>query len=255
MFRKLSVLKKVVILVTMLMFSGVVISTSFAQNEYPCGNAFQCFEEAVKRMNQAKKELKSAENRISSLSNDISALKELINKQQTEIGKINKESETDKMNLTNELKKITPVGTIVSSMLTPEQFTWATGDNTEPDLKKRKWVLADGRDVTNSDYARITGKNNIPDLRGMFIRGKNNVRNDGKENPGGELDLGVYQSDELKKHSHSTVQMIHNDNIDGIDSAVTHSYEHHNETRETGIIGEAETRPRNVTVNFYIKIN
>src|SRR5258706_15063259 len=39
------------------------------------------------------------------------------------------------------------------------------------DLKKRKWILADGRDVTGTEYARKTGARPIPDLRGMFLRG------------------------------------------------------------------------------------
>ena len=33
-----------------------------------------------------------------------------------------------------------------------------------------KWCLADGRDVTGSAYAALTGQNNVPDLRGAFLR-------------------------------------------------------------------------------------
>ncbi|MCG9580886.1 hypothetical protein L1D13_24130 [Vibrio tubiashii] len=43
---------------------------------------------------------------------------------------------------------------------------------------------------------------------------------------------------ELPKHSHSTVQMIGDNNIDGVDSTTTRSGDHHNEIRNTGDVGE-----------------
>jgi hypothetical protein len=86
----------------------------------------------------------------------------------------------------------------------------------------------------------------------VFVRGKNNGRPSGG-NPE-ERDLGEYQQDEVKQHSHSTVQMIGNNDADGVDSTATHSGEHHNESRETGSYGGNETRPRSVTVNFFIKV-
>ncbi|MCG7500163.1 hypothetical protein MHO82_25200 [Vibrio sp. Of7-15] len=44
--------------------------------------------------------------------------------------------------------------------------------------------------------------------------------------------------EEMPSHSHTTVQMIGDNNIDGVDSTTTRSGDHHNETRNTGTAGE-----------------
>jgi hypothetical protein len=63
------------------------------------------------------------------------------------------------------------VGDIKQSSLTEPQFKTMLGP-----AEENKWVLADGRDVTGSDYATLTGNNNVPDLRGAYLRmaGQNN---------------------------------------------------------------------------------
>jgi hypothetical protein len=111
-------------------------------------------------------------------------------------------------------------------MLTESQFQTVYGSG---------WILADGRDVSGSAYHTLTGRVTVADLRGVFLRAKNNGRASGG-NPA-ERDLREYQQDEVKQHSHSTVQMIQNNDIDGVDSTTTHSGEHHNERRETGAYG------------------
>jgi microcystin-dependent protein len=57
------------------------------------------------------------------------------------------------------------VGDIKQSILTEAQFKAALPNN-----ESTKWVLADGRDVSGSRYATITGRNSVPDLRGAFLR-------------------------------------------------------------------------------------
>ena len=59
----------------------------------------------------------------------------------------------------------TPIGTIEQSILTEAQFETALsiGD-------KGKWALCDGRDITGTDLATVTGNNTLPDLRGAFLR-------------------------------------------------------------------------------------
>jgi hypothetical protein len=163
-----------------------------------------------------------------------------------------------------------PVGSVVPSLLAESQFQNEYGDG---------WVLADGRSVEGSRYETITGNKNLPDLRGMFIRGKNNERTDGEQNPAGDLLLGAYQSyatalpnkafvtQSAGAHNHSTsiirrgpegspASSMHivpaNRQIDPdirwtTTTAGTHSH--------TIVGGDAETRPRNVTVNFFIRIN
>lgn len=92
------------------------------------------------------------------------------------------------------LDAIMPVGSIIDSMLTEAQFQTEIGS---------MWVLADGRSVVGSRYEDITGETNIPDLRGIFRRGKNNGRSDGNEDPAGEETLGTFQTDVVREHTHA----------------------------------------------------
>lgn len=137
------------------------------------------------------------------------------------------------------------LGDIVSSMLDEGTFKRINGNG---------WVLADGRAVPNTDYAKLVGAN-VPDLRGVYLRGKNYSRDKAQGNADGDLAIGTYQAFEIIKHSHPTVQMIENNNVDGVDSTVKRSGEHHNEPRQTGEFGGNEVRPNSVTVNFFIRVS
>ena len=141
------------------------------------------------------------------------------------------------------LGSILPVGTIIHSMLTVAQFISEYGDN---------WVLADGRGVSNTKYATITGSSLIPDLRGMFLRGKNNSRSDSRQNPDGELSLGDFTDHKFGSHSHTVgsgtvngsgtfIQRINDSNVSS--------------STNTSTAGGNETAPRSVTVNIFIRIN
>lgn len=95
-----------------------------------------------------------------------------------------------------------PVATIVASTLDEVQFAKEMGeDNKVKPL--RLWVLADGVDITGSDYAAITGRTKVPDLRGMFLRGLNVGRSDGLQDPDNARVLGSYQSDLFASHNHN----------------------------------------------------
>lgn len=80
------------------------------------------------------------------------------------------------------------VGRIVESMLTEAQFQSLNGT---------AWILADGRSVTGSKYATVTGFTTVPNLRGVHLRGKNNGRADGNQDSAGERALGAFQSNAL----------------------------------------------------------
>lgn len=147
------------------------------------------------------------------------------------------------------------VGAVQSAMITEAQFQAQFGTG---------WVLADGRSVAGSKYASITGSANIPDLRGVVLRGKNNSRSDGNQNPGGERALGFYESDQMQGHFHSAPttngvggQYEVSGGGTGYDygaqSAPTTGpiSDNVNGTPRTGL----ETRPKNVTVNYFIRIN
>ena len=74
-----------------------------------------------------------------------------------------------------------PVGTIVASTLTREEFLGAARDNLNLD-PKNKWALADGGPAQGTDYAKTAHKAVLPDLRAVFLRGK---KNDRSQDPSG----------------------------------------------------------------------
>lgn len=161
------------------------------------------------------------------------------------------------------------VGDIKNSILTEAQFQSIHG---------ALWVLMDGRDVTNSTYHLVTSNTNIPDARGQYIRGKNNGRSDGKENPAGELSEGTQQGEDTKlngisiatvgadAHAHAAgvgycggfgsfgsgttgnLQGCHNGTRDATTANGAHGH-------TITLNGDNETRPNTVIVNYFIKID
>ncbi len=138
------------------------------------------------------------------------------------------------------------IGAIKNSMLTEAQFQTQNGSG---------WVLCDGRDVTGSDYDTLTGDTTIPDARGQFLRGKNNGRSDGQENPDGDSALGAAQADAFGQHTH-VQQGVASPLSAGphtvLGSAATGTQTSSQSTQNTG---GNETRVKNITINIFIKIN
>ena len=128
-----------------------------------------------------------------------------------------------------------PIGTVLATMV-------------QMDTLNGIWVLADGRAAT-MEYFEATGENKVPDLRGMFLRGLNEGRVDGKEDPEGTgRTAGSFQADTLKSHSHlenlaSGNGGIHSGGSYGVINQV-----------QTGKTGGAETRPRNMAIFWYVKV-
>ncbi|MCP4137757.1 MAG: tail fiber protein, partial [bacterium] len=136
------------------------------------------------------------------------------------------------------------------------------------------WLLCDGSSrSTSGDYAALYQaiRNswggdaytfNLPDFRGRFLRGVDGSTGNDPD-AANRTDItgltilgsvvGSYQNDAVVVHSHSTVQMIGDNNVDGVDSTTTRSGDHHNQGRETGDYGGSETRPKNAYVNYIIK--
>ncbi len=138
------------------------------------------------------------------------------------------------------------IGAIKNSMLTEVQFQAQNGSG---------WVLCDGRDVTGSDYDTLTGNTTLPDARGQFLRGKSHGRSDGQENPDGDSALGTAQTDAFDSHSHT---------LTGVQSPLTAGNRNvlgsfasgpANSAESTTSDGGNETRPKNITINIFIKIN
>ena len=132
------------------------------------------------------------------------------------------------------------IGTVIATM-------------TPMDTVNEIWVLADGRTAT-IEYFQATGNSNIPDLRGMFLRGLNEGRDDGKEDPDPDFEgnirsAGSYQTDEFKSHSH-TEDLSTGDNVNIFSGGSLGG----NHIVQTGITGGNESRPRNMAIFWYVKV-
>lgn len=157
------------------------------------------------------------------------------------------------------------VGTITPSMMTLAQFQAVKGTT---------WVLADGQAVPGTLYESQIAAS-VPDLRGYYLRGKNNGRGDGL-GATTEIGLGVASTHNMKQHTHTT-SFVNYQNANALNLA------HSNNTRDqafnsneaeranpflftptvtistpitnTGADVSTETRPSSVVVNFFIKVN
>ena len=146
-----------------------------------------------------------------------------------------------------------PIGSIKMAMLTEAQMQAQAGET---------WVLADGRSVVGSDYATFFGVTNIPDFRGLFTRMKDNGAGIDET---GDPALASYENDNVPYHTHPVSVNLNN--------AIrnTYSFGAASGTGERTPIdtftnpvfvqvtvnpdGAGDCRPRNMTVNFFIKIN
>lgn len=165
---------------------------------------------------------------------------------------------TDISKVTTDLSKVTsspaPVGTVISSVVTIAQFQAQYGNFSA----QATWILADGRDVAGSEYAKVTGRTTVPDLRGTFLRGSATNANGWV---GGSINTYVEDSTRLPRTDFTVTSrdpIRNNGNSRGIAGAAYGSGEAYlfpglNTNRVDG--GDAETRPKHYVVNYYIKIN
>lgn len=143
-------------------------------------------------------------------------------------------------------------------MICPNRFPEAAGCHTGFDPKHAPWVPADGRSVEGSRYASLVSPQ-TPDLRGMFLRGLNRseedkLRTDGKEDPNGkERIAGHAQDDEFRSHTHVTGSWVRADQQACL--AASGHWAGQSMEDATRSAGGSETRPRNVAVYYYIRIN
>lgn len=156
---------------------------------------------------------------------------------------------------------LTPIGGYLFADLTPTQLY-------DQGYDEEKWVLADGRDVTGSQYAVVTGKTTVPNACGRYPRAKDNGAD---VTPDGELSLGSTQDDQNKEHTHGVTDPGHKhtthwttnaDEGDERQSWSGSSGEGHStnmDTATTGISiqnqGGNEARPKTWITNVFIKIN
>lgn len=145
------------------------------------------------------------------------------------------------------LSQILPVGSVVATMLNEVTFQSQMSVG---------WVLANGANVAGSSYETLSGFTNIPDLRGVWIRGKNNGRSGASGNPSGDVALGAYEGDDFKAHTHSISWKDDTGNAgEGIEVSPDVGGNRSSSIIVASNVGGAETRVRSVTVNYMIRIN
>jgi hypothetical protein len=175
-----------------------------------------------------------------------------------------------------------PIGSIVPFALTEGQLLTLSD----------KFYLCDGRTCANTPYSSITGQLNVPDLRGLFVRGINAPRQIGSieaqstrlpTNPialtlsaSGTHAHGTSTTSSAGSHSHTyqTPAAVssgpYNTAIDLIrpgfaaiyTSSVDGQHTHSALTDPDGIhthslaisFSESITRPRNFAVNYFIRV-
>lgn len=106
-----------------------------------------------------------------------------------------------------------------------------------------------GAVISFNSLACPPGWSSYVPAQGRFIRGID-PNGDRSIDPDGARAPGNIQVDALKSHTHTHIQMMADNSVDGVDSTGFPSGEHHNEQRSTGATGDAETRPKNVALLY-----
>jgi hypothetical protein len=145
------------------------------------------------------------------------------------------------------------IGDVKYSVLDPAKFIEVNGEG---------WVLMDGRSIEGSDLSTVSGLKTAYDAQGVFIRGLNLNRDVKTGDPEGkERFLGSYQSDMIINHTHKYISLgntLWADNgysDDGRPIRLPTTLETDNPTNGNSTISGTETRPRNIALYTYIKIN
>lgn len=175
--------------------------------------------------------------------------------------------EWDKVQIASQANA-TPVGTVVASLLDFQSFRAHLGETGDWDPNTSKWAPANGQSVAGSEYWRIKSggtegtETSVPDMRGLFLRGLNAIgpgyeqRADGKQDPDEtRRTAGMYQADSFERHHHELRAPLRvGTQIHGPGWATdAPDVERSIATDERG--EAAETRPRNVAVYYYVRIN
>lgn len=156
-----------------------------------------------------------------------------------------------------------PVGTIITSMLPWEAFKRAVGP------QHRDWLPCDRREVdAKTKYYQLVGSGgalHLPDLRGRFLRGLNafsadvgaisgDLGNpDSRDASGNEFEAGSLQMDTVGPHTHPIPTRL--GNIPNNTHVKTSADHEHPDVSTAPNEGTSETRPRNVSVYVYVRVD
>lgn len=139
-------------------------------------------------------------------------------------------------------KELYQVGEIKISLLEQDEFEALYG---------KSWVLMDGRDISKTEFASLSSMSNLPDARGKFLRMNNNGASGEDYDQQNDRTLGSYQKDSYEKHRHE-YEKHHDSSGYGLGGSNGGNSSHSSHTTYSG---DSETRPKNISVNFYIKVS
>lgn len=154
-----------------------------------------------------------------------------------------------------------PLGTIVASILNYGEFLKLNGLEFESDINKAIWVPCDGRNIGDAEgtYGAYSG-GKAPDLRGLFLRAVNDMGaytasvptpNPKHLNPEQKL-AGQFQDYEVGEHKHGLI--TDNDSGAGGGPHFKSDNQGRKRTNYTDNHEGKESRPKNISVYYYIKI-
>lgn len=156
-----------------------------------------------------------------------------------------------------------PIGKIVASLLKPKFFMETVCQKPMLNPRRNVWALADGSNVLGSAYATWIGPK-LPDLRGVFLRGLDdmdtfkgpaNIDPYSSENNGKKRKAGSFQEDKIGKHKHRISTRTADTGIGGPKLPYRRGGTSGEWWSEDNPDASIETRPKNVAVYYYIKIN
>lgn len=144
------------------------------------------------------------------------------------------------------------VGDVKFSLLAPDVFRVHHGTAWIP-LDGLAWATEQGFDFTVTALHKAFGVATLPDARGVFIRAMNSGRDPKAGDPEHGRLVGSSQPDTLKRHEHPQMYSPQNFNHNGAETLrqVGHMATQHS----TGAIGDDETRPRNIALYVYVKVD
>ncbi len=166
---------------------------------------------------------------------------------------------TDDLTIPASSSSSTPTGSIIAFVGVSAPTGWMICDGAELDRTVHSSLFS----VIGTSFGDGDGTTtfNIPDLRGMFLRGANNGSGNDPNastrtslNGGNSGDnVGSYQADEIKSHNHGLVGRSSTGG-GGNYPSVTSGGISNIGIPHISATGGAETRPKNISVNYIIKL-
>lgn len=155
---------------------------------------------------------------------------------------------------------VLPIGTVITSLLPWPTFAEIADTSSSFSAEANLWAPCDGRSIIGSELSVATGRASTPDLRGVFLRGLNSFSSDEPSTvPARQRDPerrtpGSFQGHSLAAHSHNYVDQ-HGEDPGDWGPVSGPGNQTGSSSKKTSTVGGKETRPNNVAVFYYIKIN